>query len=114
MPTYVFKCGACDRPTEVVSPMSERPEVATCPACGALAYRDFQAELGVRHGEPDDWITWSLGCDPLSVPVFNRDYADLGVKFDAKGHAHVPGRNVQKYLDRRGFHRDRGKNDDPN
>ena len=35
MPVYEFICRDCQKPFEVVRPMSEATATATCPACGS-------------------------------------------------------------------------------
>jgi putative FmdB family regulatory protein len=35
MPVYEFVCRDCQKPFEIVRPMSEAATVPTCPACGS-------------------------------------------------------------------------------
>jgi len=65
--------------------------------------RDIQAEQKPPAGELPDWVSVNAGVDPHRVQEANRYYADLGVRFDATGNAHVPGRNRRKFLKRRGM-----------
>jgi len=57
----------------------------------------------MRTGDLPDWVSVNAGVSPAQAREANRAYADLGVTFDGKGRAHVPGNNRAKFLKRRGL-----------
>lgn len=67
--------------------------------------RDYAAERGYgkRCGDLPDWVSVNAGVLPHQVSQANRAYADLGVKFDGQGNAHVPGNSRNAFLKRRGL-----------
>jgi len=57
----------------------------------------------MRQGDLPDWESVNAGVMPDQVEEANREYADLGVRFDSEGNAHVPGNNRRAFLKRRGL-----------
>lgn len=47
MPTYVYRCPACDHVFELFQPkISDRPRTKKCPACGGRARREISGGAG--------------------------------------------------------------------
>ena len=67
-------------------------------------WRDYRAEQGhMATGELPDWTSINAGVTVGRVADANRHYAKMGVKFDAQGHAHVPGNVRKRFLRERGM-----------
>ncbi len=102
MPEYRFKC-ECGTRTAQWRPMKDSSKPEICAECGNDMVRDFQAEGYKGHGELPDWISENAGVGLGQVRECNEMYAHLGVTFDSKGKAHVPGRNRMRFLKERGL-----------
>lgn len=46
MPTYDYRCTACEHPFETIHGMREQPRVV-CPECGSLARRRIASAVGL-------------------------------------------------------------------
>ena len=108
MPTYCFKCDACEEKTVEDRRIKRRNVITKC-SCGGMKRRDQETEFATSNivaGKLPDWDTMSAGFMPSQIRAAQREYADLGVKIDKRGIAHVPGPNRDKFLKRRGFHQE--------
>jgi hypothetical protein len=95
----------CGQSEEVYSPNMHDPvDEPTCQACHCFMRRDFKAEQGhMRQGELPDWVSSNAGVMPADVERANRHYANMGVTFDRRGNAHVPGNARKAFLKERGM-----------
>lgn len=109
MPIYAYSCKVCGRVAEQLRPMDQRDSIRLCGAdrhgghCKGVLERRIDLERHRPAGELPDWTSLSAGVAPSQVNEANRLYADLDVKFDKKGLAHVPGRNRNAFLKRKGL-----------
>lgn len=108
MPTYCYKCQVCGEKAEGQRPVELRDVRIGCPVpgCAGLLMRDQKRELKSqtgRTGRLPDWDSTGAGVCAGQVTEANKAYADLGVRFDSDGIAHVPGPNRQKFIKRRGL-----------
>ena len=108
MPTYCYKCDQCGHTAEGQRPVDLRDVRLGCPVpnCMGLLVRDEGREWATQRsstGRLPDWDSVGAGVSPNQVTEANKEYADLGVRFDSDGIAHVPGPNRQKFLKRRGL-----------
>jgi len=105
MPTYAYKCSVCEHVQLELRTMRRRNKVGLCEACQSAAVRSIGDEQrdGRHTADLPDWISFNAGVAPTQVKEANRQYADLGVWFDRKGDAHVPGNVRDKFLKRRGL-----------
>ncbi len=103
MLTYAYICDTCKRTTELRRPAEQRNMPVRC-ECGEFMRRDYQAEQGhMRQGDLPDWVSVNAGFLPADIPRARQRYAHLGVTVDAKGNAHVPGKNRRRFLKERGL-----------
>ncbi|MBK8189767.1 MAG: zinc ribbon domain-containing protein [Vampirovibrionales bacterium] len=90
MPTYDYRCEACDHPFEARHGMNERPRIV-CPECGALGRRRIASAVGLMGASassdppmPDAHAHGAGGCGhcPSAGSDFpcawNRSPAELG------------------------------------
>ena len=104
MPFYCYDCPNCESKESHLRTMAERNKLTSCAKCGAVMQRDLYAEQAhMRKGDLPDWVSNNAGVLPPQVGEANRLYADLGVRFDSDGKAHVPGKNRNAFLKRRGL-----------
>jgi len=107
MPTYCYKCDKCGKHEDIPRPDNHRDVALPCREikCTGWLQRDLLRELeSQRHsGKLRNWLSLGAAVNAGQVQEANRLYADLDVHFDKRGMAHVPGRNRDKFLKRRGF-----------
>lgn len=109
MPIYAYSCRVCGRVVEQLRPVKHMDRRRRCNAiqpgehCKGMLERRIDLERHAPSGELPDWTSLAAGVAPSQVPEANRMYADLDVKFDKRGLAHVPGKNRNAFLKRKGL-----------
>jgi len=73
MPTYVFKCRACEHSHDEQRQISQRDEAATCPLCESRSERDVVASM--RVNSTDQEYSQPIYSNALGVPVNQIDQA---------------------------------------
>lgn len=77
MPLYDFRCTGCAHVFDVMKPIAERHESATCPQCGAESFLQLSA-TAVLTGAPA--CDGNLGACPSGAPFAAPPCAGRGGK----------------------------------
>lgn len=100
---YAYKCNRCGLVVIDARAVANRNKPKAC-KCGGKLLRDIAAEgTKGRTGDLPDWLSTNAGVLPLDVARANRHYGPMGVQFDRKGRAMVPGNVRKKFLKERGL-----------
>jgi len=106
MPIYAYTCDQCGNDWQENRAIKKRNHYARCRKCGATGRRDLHAEQGhMAKGELPEWASVNAGVLPADIERANKHpaYVGMGVRFDQKGIAHVPGKARKAFLKERGM-----------
>ena len=91
MPTYSFKCEACDYKTEKVRPMRDSQLSAWCQGCGRAMVRDYQAMHPNVRGDYNKPITSvSMAFNSQDVAEHRRRHPGVDLHVDKPGGTAYP------------------------
>jgi len=93
MPLYDFECENCNKITEEMFLIAERPSYIPCPDCGGKAIRIIS--IGVKGGNAESRVLWSkaFGIHPDQIPEMKRrfpgdEYHPVSGAMKIKGYKH--------------------------
>ena len=82
----------------------QKVELLDCEQCDCRGDKGCRRAHELRNtGDLPEWTSTNGGVTVDRIAEARKEYADLGVDFNARGDAVVPGNNRQKFLKRRGL-----------